>query len=214
MAAPCSLRRRPLVPSTSAKRRSRATDHRHTGEVLEIRRGWRDGEAVFELRGALPPHRQGPPMHIHHFEDEEGTVVSGRLSADVGGRRVTLGPGERVRLPRGVPHRWWNDGDEPLVFEGIARPTVDFDRYLQGVFEVVNAGEPNRPPLFYLASLALRHRQTQTPLIMPTAVQAVVFRLVVLLGTVLGRYRGSDWPGCPTRCMGAAAAGEKEDAER
>jgi hypothetical protein len=77
------------------------------------------------------------------------------------------------------------------------------DRYLQAVFEVMNAGAPGRPPLFYLAHAALRHRRTQAVLVMPPAVQAILFPIVVALGTVLGRYRGTGWPGCPARCTGA-----------
>jgi hypothetical protein len=71
------------------------------------------------------------------------------------------------------------------------------------VFEVMNAGAPNRPPLFYLAHVALRHRRTQTVLVMPSPVQAILFPVVVLLGRLFGRYRGTDWPGCPARCTGA-----------
>lgn len=142
-------------------------------------------------------------MHIHHLEDEDGTVTTGTLSAVVGGRRVDRGPGETVRLPRGVPHRWWNQGEVPMAFEGQVRPAVDLDRYLQAVFEVMNAGPRGRPPLFYLGHAALRHRQTQTALVMGRPVQAVLFRTVVVLGTLLGRYRGTDWPGCPARCPGA-----------
>lgn len=145
-------------------------------------------------------------MHIHHLEDEVGTVTTGTLSADVGGRRVDARPGESVQLPRGVPHRWWNQGDEPLAFEGDVRPAVDLDRYLQAVFEVMNAGPRNRPPLFYMAHVALRHRETQTALVMGRPLQAVVFRVAVALGTLLGRYRGSDWPGSPARCLGAPTA--------
>ena len=181
-------------------------ENRHTGEVLEIRRERRNGEPVLALLGTLPAHRQGPPLHVHHAEDEEGVVVSGTLSAEVGGRRSTAGPGQAVRLPRGIPHRWWNDGDEPLIFEGCTRPAVDFDRYLQAVFEVLNAGTPNRPPLFYLAHVALRHRRTQRVLLMPAPVQTVLFGVLVALGTILGRYRGTDWPGCPARCTGVPDA--------
>jgi quercetin dioxygenase-like cupin family protein len=177
--------------------------NKHTGEVLEIRREVHGGESVLGLRGTLPAHRQGPPLHIHHLEDEEGSITAGTLSAEVDGQRLTFGPGDTVRLPRGVPHRWWNDSDQPLAFEGYTRPAVDLDRYLQAVFEVMNAGPPNRPPLFYLAHVALRHRRTQTVLVMPPLVQAVLFRAVVALGAVLGRYRGTDWPGCPSRCTGA-----------
>jgi mannose-6-phosphate isomerase-like protein (cupin superfamily) len=177
--------------------------NRHTGEVLEIRREKRAEETVLGIRGTLPAHRQGPPLHIHHFEDEEGVVTAGTLSAEIAGHLLTFGPGEAVRLPHGVPHRWWNDGDQPLGFEGYVRPAVDLDRYLQAVFEVMNAGPPNRPPLFYLAHLTLRHRRTQTALVMPPLIQALVFRVVVALGAFLGRYRGSQWPGCPARCTGA-----------
>jgi mannose-6-phosphate isomerase-like protein (cupin superfamily) len=177
--------------------------NRHTGEVLEIWRERSDGEMVLRLRGTLPPRREGPPLHIHHIEDEEGLVTAGTLSAEVDGQRLTFGPGETVRLPHGIPHRWWNDGDELLGFEGSARPAVDLDRYLEAVFEVINAGPPNRPPLFYLAHLALRHQRTQTVLVMPRAIQAVMFRVLVAVGSLLGRYRGTQWPGCPARCTGA-----------
>lgn len=183
-------------------------ENRHSGEVLEIRRTKRNGESFLELWGTLPPHREGPPMHIHFLEDEEGRVISGTLSAEIGGKKISADAGQNVVLPRGIPHRWWNAGDDALTFEGTVRPGVDLDRYLQAVFEVVNAGPPNRPSLFYLAHASLRHRRTQTVLVMPALVQAIVFRVAVALGTILGRYRGTAWPGCPERCTGAPEAEE------
>jgi len=181
-------------------------ENRHTGEVLVLRRSNRDGQPVFELSGTLPPHQNGPPLHIHYLEDEEGRVTSGRLSVEGGGRRIDAGPGQVVQLPHGVLHRWWNEGDQPLAFDGVTRPAVDLDRYLQAVFEVMNAGAPNRPPLFYLAHVALRHRRTQSVVVLPRPIQALLFPAVVVLGTLLGRYRGTAWPGCPTRCTGTAVA--------
>ena len=181
-------------------------ENRHTGELLALRRVKRGDEIWLELKGSLPAHSQGPPMHVHYVENEEGHVISGTLSAVIDGRRLTAGPGESTSIPHGLAHRWWNDGDEVLVFEGHARPVVDLDRYLQAVFEIMNSGPTGRPPLFYLAHVALRHRRTQDVLIMPRPVQAVLFRLLVALGTVLGRYRGNDWPGCPSRCTGAGEA--------
>ena len=163
-----------------------------------------------QLKGTLPPHCDGPPMHIHFLEDEEGRVISGTLSAIVDGQRIDALPGESVALPCGLAHRWWNEGEEALEFEGWARPVVDLDCYLQAVFEVVNASPPGRPSLFYMSHVALRHRKTQAVLFMPRPIQAVLFRIVVVLGSVLGRYRGSDWPGCPSRCTGAPIfAGEE-----
>lgn len=36
--------------------------NQHAGEVLEL------------CRGSLPPHREGPSLHLHHLEDEEGVA--------------------------------------------------------------------------------------------------------------------------------------------
>lgn len=168
-----------------------------------MRRRLEEGTPIIELQGTLPPHQEGPPRHIHSLEDEAGLVTAGTLSVEIAGRRLDAMPGQAVSLPRGVPHRWWNQGDEALAFEGSVRPAVDLDRYLQAIFEVMNAGARDRPSLFYLAHVALRHRRTQAVLIMPRPLQAILFPLVVALGTLLGRYRGTAWPGCPARCTGA-----------
>lgn len=178
-------------------------ENRHTGEILELRRRRVNGALMLDLRGSLPAHQQGPPLHIHYLEDEDGFVTAGTLSAVVGGQRIDASPGQSVQLPRGVPHRWWNQGGVPLAFEGHVRPLVDLDCYLQAIVEVVNAGPRNRPPLFHMAHVVLRHRRTQAALIMWPPLQAVLFRFALVLGTLLGRYRGTEWPGCPARCTGA-----------
>jgi quercetin dioxygenase-like cupin family protein len=186
-------------------------ENRHTGETLALRRVMRGDQVWLELKGSLPPRSEGPPLHIHFAEDEEGHVTSGTLSALVDGKRITVGAGQLASLPRGLAHRWWNEGDEPLTFLGFSGPLVDLDRYLQAVFEIMNAGPAGRPPLFYLAHLAVRHRRTQAVLLMPRPLQAVLFRVIVAIGTVLGRYSGIDWPGCPSRCLGAPSGAGEDD---
>lgn len=177
--------------------------NRHTGERLQLRRVIRNGETCLEMKGTLPPNQDGPPRHIHFREHEEGTVVTGTLAAEVDGVEVRVERGGVARLPMGSKHRWWNGGAETVRFEGVARPVVDLDRYLAAAFDVINSGPARRPPLFYLAHLAWRHRRTQTVLIAPRWIQAMLFPTVVMVGTLLGRYKGKDWPGCPDRCQAA-----------
>ena len=177
--------------------------NRHTGERLELRRVAREGQIWLELKGTLPPGRQGPPLHVHYQETEEGQVMAGTLSAVVNGRRIRVAAGEMARFPAGSVHRWWNDGDDTLVFEGFAKPVVDLDLYLQAVFEVLNSGSGERPPLFYMAHVAWRHRRTQAIHLAPRWIQAILLPTIVLLGTTLGRYQGTNWPGCPDRCTEA-----------
>ncbi|HEY7285687.1 MAG TPA: cupin domain-containing protein [Vicinamibacterales bacterium] len=182
--------------------------NRHTGEVLRLRRTVSNGELCLELQGSLPAKQDGPPLHIHYLEHEEGRVISGTLSAEVDGRRFEIEAGGLARLPAGLPHRWWNDGDQPLTFGGVTKPLVDLDVYLHAVFEVLNSGPVNRPPLFYMAHVAWRHRKTQAVLVAPLWLQAVLVPVVVFVGTILGRYRGTAWPGCPARCVAAPLAAD------
>ena len=167
--------------------------------MLNVRRVVRAGVLQLELKGTLPPRQAGPPLHIHIAEDERGTVTSGTLSAEVDGRVVRFGRGESAVFPKGSVHRWWNDGDEPLGFEGWASPVVDLDVYLAAIFDVLNSGPVNRPPLFYMAHVARRHRRTQRVLFAPRWVQAILLPVVVFIGSITGKYRGTDWPGCPAR---------------
>lgn len=174
--------------------------NRHTGERLEMRRSSRAGVPCLELRGFLGPRQEGPPPHVHYLENEELTVVAGTLSVEVNGRQRQVEAGETARLPAGSAHRWWNAGEQSLTLEGAASPIADLDAYFTAAFEVLNSGPASRPPLFYMAHLAWRHRRTQAVLVAPRWAQAVIVPLVVFAGTLLGRYRGTEWPGCPARC--------------
>ena len=171
--------------------------NRHNGERLTMTRGLKDGREVLYLEGVLPPHSDGPPMHVHLDQDERGEVISGRLSAIVDGKSITLGPGERAFFPRGVRHRWWNAGEEPLVFNGTAEPAGDLDQFLEGMFAILNASKSGRPSLLYIAHLSLRHPgQRVSPA--PAWVDRILFHIIVALGTVVGAYPASGWPGAPT----------------
>ncbi|MFQ5419978.1 MAG: cupin domain-containing protein, partial [Anaerolineae bacterium] len=132
-------------------------ENRHTGEILWLRRfRLESGEEALQLKGSLPPGQEGPPLHYHVFETEEGTIIKGKLGAQVNGRTLTVEPGQKAVFPAGALHNWWNAGDELLEFEGTSSPAVDLDRYLQAVFAVLNAGKPDRPDLFYFAHVAHR----------------------------------------------------------
>jgi mannose-6-phosphate isomerase-like protein (cupin superfamily) len=48
--------------------------------------------------------------------EERIEILAGRLTAELDGRRVELGPGEHLAVPAGVRLRWWNAGDRELHF--------------------------------------------------------------------------------------------------
>lgn len=46
------------------------------------------------------------PLHVHANEDEQWTVISGRIAFLAGEKRTELGPGDAITIPRGVPHAY------------------------------------------------------------------------------------------------------------
>lgn len=74
-----------------------------------------DGQlAVFEYHGRV---RGGPPLHLHKDQDEVYFVREGQWTFVVGGETHSLGSGDTIFLPRGIPHCFAQTSEEGrLVF--------------------------------------------------------------------------------------------------
>lgn len=70
----------------------------------------------------LAPPGFGPPLHIHHREDEILVIVEGRVRVVCGDTDVVAGPGSFAFLPRGVPHTFRVAGDTPARLLAIFTP--------------------------------------------------------------------------------------------
>lgn len=88
------------------------------GSVMEIKARAEDtGGALSALEGHFFDEGYGPPLHVHHREDETMYVVEGEIRFRVGDDEFVAGPGTWVWQPRGVPHafRVESDGARALV---------------------------------------------------------------------------------------------------
>lgn len=59
------------------------------------------------------PAGEGPPVHVHHNEDEVIHVLEGTYEFWLDGTRFVRPAGASVFLPRGVPHTFRVIGNEP-----------------------------------------------------------------------------------------------------
>ena len=178
-------------------------ENRQTGEILRMRRvRGGDGHTVLILEGSLPPGPSAAPPQVHLDSRETIVVRTGLLGIQIGREKFEVPAGQTAVMPPGVVHTWWNAGDELMQLSGRAVPASDTDRYIQALWEVSNAS-PGRPSIFYLAHILWRHRHTQAVALPPRVIQRIAFPLILLLGTALGKYRGTAWPGSPASCTGA-----------
>lgn len=60
----------------------------------------------------------GPPKHIHTDFDESFEVENGELTLWVNGEIKKLHPGEKLLIPKGTPHKPYNETAEPIRVKG------------------------------------------------------------------------------------------------
>ncbi len=138
----------------------------------------------------------GPPMHVHHHQDEPLTVVRGCIGYEQRGESPQFaGPGDTVLFPAGVVHRFWNAGTDDLVCTGYIEPADNIEFFLAELFASTRRAGGSRPNPFDAAFLTWRYRSEFGLAVVPALVQRVVFPVQVAIGSMLGRYaRCADAP--------------------
>ena len=91
----------------------------------------------------LPPRALGAPVHTHRNEDEYSYVLEGRIGVQLGETVLEASAGELVFKPRGVPHAFWNAGDEPARLLELISP-AGFEGYFRELAPLLAAPEPDR----------------------------------------------------------------------
>ena len=132
----------------------------------------------------------GPPMHVHHMQDEALTVIEGRIGYQTLGQPEKFaGPGESVTFKAGEAHRFWNAGTEPLRCSGYIEPADNVEYFLEQIYESQRSSGSERPNPLDAAFLSRRYRSEFRMVDIPAAVQRFVFPVMVAVGTVAGRFK-------------------------
>ena len=137
------------------------------GAVL-LAGGTATGGTVSFVLHPLAPRALGSPVHTHAHEDEWSFVLEGEVGVELDGVAGVARPGDLVLKPRGVPHAFWNAGDEPARLLEVITP-AGFEGYFEELAEVFAdpAPDPAR-----LGELAGRYGLTMDRDSVPRLVQA------------------------------------------
>jgi quercetin dioxygenase-like cupin family protein len=150
-----------------------------------------------EARNVVSPG-SGPPMHVHHLQEEGLTVEQGTMGWQRPGEEEHLArAGESVTFAAGEFHRFWNAGDDELVCTGFVRPPGNLEYFLTQIYASTRANGGRRPRLFDSAYLLTRYRSEFGMADIPRPVQRVVFPIVVAVGRLFGlgrRFEGAPEP--------------------
>jgi len=131
----------------------------------------------------------GPPMHVHHYQEEALTVEQGRIGYQRPGEPAKFGgPGATVAFKPGEAHRFWNAGEGELRCTGYIEPADNVEYVLTEIYASTKARGKGPDP-FDAAYLMRRYRTEFGMVEIPAAVQRFVFPIQVAIGKLIGRYR-------------------------
>ena len=160
-----------------------------TGERLTfLRRVIKGGVEYLEVENEVQPNA-GPPMHVHHRQDECITIVSGKIGYQRSGEKKQFaGPGETVLFKAGEAHRFWNAGDELLVGRGYISPADNIIYFLSEIYKSSN-DNGGRPGLYDSAFLLNRYKSEFSMLEIPAFIQKILFPVTLFFGNMLGKHK-------------------------
>jgi hypothetical protein len=125
---------------------------------------------------------------MHAKQKERIAVTSGELTVIVGKEpERTLRAGEEVLLAPGVPHVWWNPGDEPVEVEIEYEPALNTEEFFESFFALGRDGKTTTTgaPRFLQLVVMARHFEiydAAAPIWLQRAVCAVLEPIAHALG--------------------------------
>jgi quercetin dioxygenase-like cupin family protein len=161
-----------------------------TGERLVFRQTSREtsGEAVV-LEAFVKPSGFVATAHVHPHQEERFQVLRGTVGFQLGRKKLVAGPGQRITVPAGTAHKFWNAGDDEVHFVCEVRPALQFEQLIETMFALANDGKTNRkgmPNPLRLAVIARAHFEDVRLPFPPAWMQ----RAGLALGSPLGRLLG------------------------
>ena len=147
-----------------------------------------DGDRLIVENYVTPAN--GPLMHTHWLQDESLTVVNGKIGFQVQGQPARYaGEGEIVLFKRGVPHRFWNAGQEVLHCKGWLKPANRIVFFLSSIYAAQNKSGKAEPEMFDGAYLLTRYSTEYDLPEIPPFVKKVIIPITYFVGRVLGKYK-------------------------
>jgi mannose-6-phosphate isomerase-like protein (cupin superfamily) len=183
-------RQRHTEKEASMIRAGDAIENPVTGERIVFRQTSREtnGAAVV-IETYVQPNGFVAAAHVHPSQEERFEVLRGTVGFRVGREKLVAGPGKRLTVPAGTPHKFWNAGDEVAHFVCEIRPALQFESLIETMFSLAADGKTNRkgmPNPLHLAVIAQAHFDTVQLPFPP----AILQRIGLALGSPLGRALG------------------------
>lgn len=130
------------------------------------------------------------PKHYHVFQDETFEVIAGQLTILLDGQTSTLSAGEKVTLPKNIPHNHYNNEAIAVTYIHTVTPALDFDFLIENLAGLAADGKNKNGKYGLVQELVtLKYLDSKSYLAdIPIGVQKLLMNTIAPIGRLYG-YR-------------------------
>jgi mannose-6-phosphate isomerase-like protein (cupin superfamily) len=100
--------------------------------LVTVRVAWAENTDHISVLEHRAPASDSPPLHVHHTEDEVFCVSEGTLRLHVAGQDRTVGPGQTLLAPKGLPHTYRVESPEGARWLTVTTQR-DFENFVRSM---------------------------------------------------------------------------------
>lgn len=112
------------------------------GDIVTVKITGEDTDGAYTLIQTVSPPQGGPPLHIHHREDEAFYVLEGEFEVQCGENKIRAVPGSFVFAPREIPHSFRNISSSPSKILILATP-AGIEKFFEELSELASQRVPD-----------------------------------------------------------------------
>jgi mannose-6-phosphate isomerase-like protein (cupin superfamily) len=148
---------------------------------------------LLEIETWNSPHVPPELEHVHPRQTSGARVLAGTLRFRVRGSERDVGPGESIAIPAGVPHHFWNPGDQDAHAIQFMRPSLNTVAFFETYFALARDGkldEKGMPNLLQLTVMLPVFKDEIRPTSPPWPLLRTTAALIAPFARLLG-YRAT-----------------------
>jgi quercetin dioxygenase-like cupin family protein len=178
---------------TMARQGDMITNPRTGQRMIFLQTGRETNGKLLEIESFNPKSVMREPIHVHPKQESSAEIISGKLHFLVDGKEKIIGEGEKIIIPAGVPHCFWNEEDTEANSIQKFSPALTIDGFFESFFALAKDGKLNdkgMPPFLLLPLMGLKHQDDIRVINPPWPVQLITYYLLAPISFLLG-YRAS-----------------------
>ncbi len=176
-----------------AKQGDKITNARTGQRMIFLKTGKETNGSLLEIESFNPKSDMIEPIHIHPKQESSANVISGKLHFLVNGKEQILGVGEKIVIPAGVPHCFWNEDDIEAHSVQQFSPALHLDEFFESFFALAKDGklsDKGMPPFLQLPLMGLKHKDDIRVISPPWLLQLLTYWILAPISFVMG-YRAN-----------------------